>query len=200
MSISKKQSPSEGFEDRNVTSAVCRSTPNGLNDLNKKIDECSTSTEINRRNDLAETSFKLKQDIEMLRAQVGDSLLMGDSIFGTAGIADITNQVKARNIELKTKKDTLRNEIDKQEAIIERSNRDFSDVKDTIPEPQPKKMLRFIEDYTLAFLVIAYLFMIIAIIYTYTILSEFKGIAFIKAVVSSIFLSIFLFMILQYLS
>lgn len=196
----KRPSPSEGFEDRNVTSAVCRSTPNGLNELNKKIDECTSPTELNRNSTLADNAFKLKQDIDMIRAQITDSLTMGDSIFGTAGVADITNQVRARNNELKEKKENIRSDIDKKEAIIERSNRDFSDVKDTIPEPQPKRVLRFIEDYTLAFLVLAYLFMIIAIIYVYTITSDFKGIAFMKGVIGSVFLSIFLFIILQYLS
>ena len=52
--------------------------------------------------------------------------------------------------------------INKKEAIIERSNRDFTDIKDTLPETQPKKVLHFIEDYTLAFVTIAYLFMIVA--------------------------------------
>jgi hypothetical protein len=196
----RKVSPSEGFEDRNVSSAVCRSVPNGLNELNKKIDYCTSSTELNRNANFAQTTFKLQQDIEMLRGTVGDSLIMGDAIYGKFGIADITKQVKARNEELKTKKDTLREQIDKKEAIIERSNRDFSDVKNTLPETQPKKVLHFIEDYTLAFLSIAYLFMIVALIYIYTITSDNKITAALQGIVSSIFLSIFLYIILYYFS
>ena len=56
----------------------------------------------------AQNAFKLQQDIEMLRATVGDSLTMGDSIYGQFGVDDITKQVKARNDELKAKKEKLR--------------------------------------------------------------------------------------------
>lgn len=198
--ISPSKKNTEGFEDRNVTSAICRSTPNGLNELNKKINDCTATTELSRNNKFGETAFKLQQDIEMSRAVVGDSLVMGDAVFGKFGVADITQQVKLRNEELKKKKENLRSIIDKNEAIIERSARDFSDVKNTLPEQQEKKVLNFIEDYTLAFLVIAYLFMIIAIIYVYTITSDLKLVAFGKAFITSIFVTIFLYILLQYLT
>jgi hypothetical protein len=194
-------SPSiENFEDRNVTSAVCRSNPNGLNGLNSTIDNCTTGTELNRNKNFAENTFKIQKDIETLTGTVQDSLMMGDSMFGQFGYQDIAKQVKDRNSELKTKKEHLMQEVDKNEAIIERSNRDFSDVKDTIPEPQPKKVLRFIEDYTLAILTMAYLFMIISVIYIYTILSENKLVAFGKSFVGSLFLTMFLYMLLYFLA
>ena len=91
-------------------------------------------------------------------------------------------------------------EIEKGEGIIARSNRDFADVHDTISEPQPKKTLRFIEDYTLAILAISYIFMIIACIYIYTIKAELKLVAFGKSFVGSIFLSMFLFIFLFYIT
>jgi len=194
-------SPSvENFEDRNVTSAVCRSTPNGLNDLNSKIDSCTTSTELNRNTNFAANTFRIQKDIETLTGTVQDSLMMGDSMFGQFGYQDIAKQVKDRNHDLKTKKEQLMKDVDKNEAIIERSNRDFSDVKDTIPEPQPKKVLRFIEDYTLAILTMAYLFMIISVIYIYTAISENKLVAFGKAFVGSLFLTMFLYMLLYFLA
>lgn len=194
-------SPSvENFEDRNVTSAVCRSTPNGLNGLTSTIDGCTTSTELNRNTNFAENTFKIQKDIETLTGTVQDSLMMGDSMFGQFGYQDIAKQVKDRNHELKTKKEHLMKEVDKNEAIIERSNRDFSDVKDTVPEPQPKRVLRFIEDYTLAILTMAYLFMIISVIYIYTAISENKLVAFGKAFVGSAFLTMFLYMLLYFLA
>lgn len=186
--------------DRNVTAAVCRSTPNGLNDLNAKISQCTTTTELNRNTNLASNSFKLEQDITNLRGMVGDLLTSGDSIFGQAGHAEVVNQVKQRNDDLKKTKDSLLKEVEKNEAIIEKSNRDFSDVKDLLPEKQPRKFLNFIEDYTMAILAMSYLFMILAAIYMYTITSEFKLVGFGKAFVGSIFLTMFLFMLLFYLS
>jgi hypothetical protein len=190
----------EAFEDRNVSSAVCRSTPNGLNDLNTKIDQCTTSTELNRNTNFAANTFRLQKDIESLSSNVQDSLLMGDSMFGQFGYQDIAKQVKDRNHDLKSKKDDMMKEVSKNEAIIERSNRDFSDVKDTIPEPQAKKTLRFIEDWTLAILAMAYLFMIIAAIYIYTATAEIKLVAFGKSFVGSVFLTMFLYMLLYFLA
>ena len=191
---------SEAFEDKNATAAVCRSVPNGLNDLNSKISDCTTTTELNRNTNFAENTFKLQKDIQALTATVGDSLMMGDSMFGQFGYQDIAKQVKERHTELKTKKETLLKNVDKNESIIERSNRDFADVKDTIKEPQPKRVLRFVEDYTMAFLTIAYLFMIISIIYVYTATAELKLVAFGKIFVGSLFLTMFLFMLLYYLT
>lgn len=193
-------SPPEPFEDRNLSSAVCRSTPNGLNNLSTQIDSCTSTTEQRRNENFAEKTFKVQKDIDYLSAGVADSLMLGDSIFGNMGAAEITKQVKARNEELKAKKQKLMEHVDKSEAIIERSNRDFSYVKDTLPETQPKKWLRFIEDYTLAILVMAYLFMIIAGIYVYTVVAERKLVAFGQSFVGSIFLTCFMAMLLYYFS
>ena len=187
----------ELFQDRNVTAAVCRATPNGLNDLNSKISQCTTDIEINRNTNFAANTFRLQKDIESLTSSVQDSLVMGDTMFGQFGYQDIAIQVKERNEELKSKKEQQLKEVEKNEAIIERTNRDFSDVKDTISEPQSKRVLRFVEDYTLAILMISYLFMIIAAIYVYTITAEFKLIGFGKSVIGSVLLSAFLFMLLS---
>jgi hypothetical protein len=199
--MSRMLSPSlENFEDNNVTAAVCRSVPNGLNDLNSKIQQCTTSTELNRNTNFAANTFKLQKDIESLTSSVQDSLVMGDSMFGQYGYQDVADQVKDRNKDLKGKKEKLVKEVEKGEAIIGKANRDFSDVKDSIPQPQSTKTLHFIEDYTLAFLTLAYLFMVIAGIYVFTIISENKLVAFGKSFVASLFLTMFLFMLLYYLT
>jgi hypothetical protein len=186
--------------DRDLKASVCKSTPNGLNTLNGEINNCMSTTELNRNTNFAENTFKLQQDITTLSGTTGDSLTMGDTMFGQFGYNDIAKQVQSRNNELKKKKEQISKDVEKGNAIIERSNRDFADVKDTISEPQPKRVLRFIEDYTLAILVISYIFMIITIIYMYTITSEIKLVAFGKAFVGSIFLSMFLFMLLFYIT
>lgn len=141
--------------------------PEDLRELNTNLEKCSSESDKIRNTDFSKNTTKLQNDIVMLRASIGDSLLMGDSIYGTHGVHEITNQVQARNKELKRKKDILKNRITKSDAIIERSNRDFSDVRDTIQEPEPKKLLHFIEDYTVAFLSMAYLFMLVALNYLY---------------------------------
>lgn len=124
---------------------------------------------------------------------------MGDSIFGEAGHVDIRNEVKKRNSELKQERDQLREDIDKKEVIIQKNNRDFSDVKDTLPEKLPNKKLNVIEDYTVAFLTIAYIFMIISFIYFYTMTSNEKLNAFFRALLISSMVSLVLLLLLYYL-
>jgi hypothetical protein len=186
--------------DRNLKASACKAIPNSLNDLNIKIDTCTSEEEKSRNDNFATNTVKLQEDISSLRATTNDTLIMGDTMFGQAGYSDIAKQVRDRNNDLKTKKDNLSKEIEKGEGIIARSNRDFADVNNTVSEPQPKTRLRFIEDYTLAILLISYIFMIIAAIYIYTITSEFKLVAFGKAFVGSILLSMFLFIFLFYIT
>ena len=186
--------------DRDFKSLTCKAVPNGLKKLTDKIDTCTSTTEKTRNDNFATDTVKLQEDISSLRATTQDALIMGDTMFGQFGYNDIAKQVKERNSDLNKKKAILSKEIEKGEAIIDRSNRDFMDVHDTVPEPQPQKTLRFIEDYTLAILTISYFFMIIAVIYIYTIRSEFKLVAFGKSFVGSIFLTMFLFIFLFYIT
>jgi hypothetical protein len=186
--------------DRNLKASASKAVPNGLTDLNTKIDKFTSEVEKSRNNNFATDTVKLEQDIISLRATTNDTLIMGDTMFGQFGYNDIAKQVKERNNDLNKKKASLSKDIEKGEAIIDRSNRDFTDVHDTVPEPQPAKTLRFIEDYTLAILTISYIFMIIAVIYIYTSTSEFKLIAFGKSFVGSIFLTMFLFIFLFYIT
>ena len=186
--------------NRNLKASASKAVPNGLSNLNSKIDTFTSETEKNRNNTFAANTVRLEEDIISLRAITNDTLIMGDTMFGQFGYNDIAKQVKERNSDLNKKKAILSKEIEKGEAIIDRSNRDFMDVHDTVPEPQPQKTLRFIEDYTLAILTISYFFMIIAVIYIYTIRSEFKLVAFGKSFVGSIFLTMFLFIFLFYIT
>jgi len=148
---------------------------------------------------LGEQVVNLDNDLTSIRGNIINSLMMGDSIFGEAGHVDIRNEVKKRNNELKEERDQLRNNIDKKEVIIQKNNRDFSDVKDTLPEVQPNKNLHVIEDYTIAFLTISYLFMIISFIYFYTMTSEEKVSSFFRSLLISSILSIILLLLLYYL-
>ena len=148
---------------------------------------------------LGEQVVNLENDLTSLRGNIINSLMMGDSIFGEAGHVDIRNEVKRRNTELKEERDQLRDDIDKKEIIIQKNNRDFSDVKDTLPEVQPNKKLHVIEDYTVAFLTISYLFMGIAFIYFYTATSSEKLNAFFRALLIFTIVTLILLIILNYL-
>ena len=200
MSPANPRPPVQASPDRNLQASACKAVPDKLNNLTAEINTCTSEIELNTKNKLAENILKLEEDIISLRATTNDTLIMGDTMFGQFGYNDIAKQVKERNSDLNKKKASLSKEIEKGEAIIDRSNRDFTDVHNTIQEPQPTKTLHFIEDYTLAILSISYFFMIIAIIYIYTSTSEFKLVAFGKSFVGSIFLTMFLFIFLFYIT
>jgi hypothetical protein len=187
-------------QNRDNSASICKSKPNGLNDLYSTIAGCANNDEIKRNAKFASNTHKLDKDIENLRMVVQDTLIMGDSMFGSSGYGEIMTEVKARNAELKVKKETLLKDINKKESIIERSDRDFNDVRQGLPDTMPTSRLNFIEDYTVAILCMSYLFMLIAVIYVYTARSEHWVRGLFMSGIGSIFLSICLFIIFYLLA
>ena len=103
--------------DRNLNASACKAVPNGLADLNAKINTCTSETEKLRNDNFATDTVKLEEDIISLRATTNDTLIMGDTMFGHFGYNDIAKQVKERNSDLNKKKAILSKEIEKGEAI-----------------------------------------------------------------------------------
>jgi hypothetical protein len=177
---------------------VCRSTPNQLTDLQASLQKCTSQDELTRTNNFTDVTVKATEDLVWLKGQIQDSLAMGESMFGTFGHATITNEVRARNRDLIAKKEQLTKDIHQKEKVIQRSERDFIDVKDTLPETQPTRSLLVVEDYTLAFLFLSYLFMIIIFVYSYTITSSTLSQGLTESLASSGVLSMILFLIFYY--
>jgi hypothetical protein len=143
---------------------------------------------------------KLKDDIKQILGKANDALMVGDSAFLVMdNEKGIVKDVKERIDALETEKKELEKEIDKQHQLIQTSNRDFSDVKDTLPETQPERFLYFIEDYTLSILAMAYLIMVVAASSFHTYLSLDTWAAILESLVGFGILTIFLFMLLYYL-
>jgi hypothetical protein len=179
--------------------ATCRANPNSIQTLTTGLQNCMRGEEKQRNNTLAANTLQLKSDIDSLRANVRDSLSLGDTIFGQFGHAEVTTQLRKRNDDLTLQVQSLTKELDKNQAVIDRSNRDFVDVKRTLPEKQPKKLLHFIEDYTMALLAMAYLFMALIGIYYYsTINGVFDISKCVQAIGYSGLISIIVGMILYY--
>jgi len=143
---------------------------------------------------------QLKDDIKQILGEVNDALIVGDSTFTVQGNEKgIVKDVKERIDVLETEKKELEKKIDHQHQLIQTSNRDFSDVKDTLPETQPERFLYFIEDYTLSILAMAYLIMVVAAASFHTYLSLDTWAAILESLVGFGILTIFLFMLLYYL-
>jgi hypothetical protein len=129
--------------------------------------------------------MNIDTDVKGLQSSITDALMMGDKVVGQQGNLDVIKQSKNRNDELKHNKEELEKDIRKKEAIVNRSNRDFSDVKDSLPQTLPKKTLNVIEDYTMAVLSIAYLFMILSFIWWYASTSSDMTSGLIRGVIMS---------------
>ena len=143
---------------------------------------------------------QLKDVIKQILGKANNALIMGDTVFTVQGNEKgIIKDVKERIDTLEKEKKDLEQEIGKQHQVIQTSNRDFSDVKDTIPETQPERFLYFIEDYTLAILSMSYLILVVAVIAFRTILSSDKGKTFLESLVGASIFTIFAFMLLYYL-
>ncbi len=155
-------------QNRDAASQICKAIPNKLNTLNSEISSCTSSQEARRISTIGQQTINIQKDVNHLSAVVQDSLMMGDAIYGKASHKLIVEQVKERNRELKEKKAVLVKDIENKEALVERSDRDFIEVKDTLPEKFNLKRLNFVEDYTIALTMIGYLFMSIAVIYVYS--------------------------------
>jgi len=150
-------------------------------------------------NSLATDTMNIDADIQGLKNSIQDALLMGDQIVGQNSNTQVVRQAQIRNKELKETKDTIEADLRKKEAIINRTNRDFSDVKDSLPQTQSKQILHVVEDYTVAILVVAYLFAILGFITSYVIqANEFwSGLG--QALTISVIITMLSTMILYYL-
>lgn len=181
--------------DNDLKASICKSKPNGLNDLYTNIESCRSNLETKNINSFGTTVNKLNSDIQNLSMIVMDSFSLGDSIEGKSGFSAVIDEVKQRNTDLKNKKNKLTSEVEKDDATITRFNRDFSYYKDTQPEKQWPAKINFIEDYTTAILTLSYLFMLIAAIYAYSFVPMFVAKKLIMGTVGGIIMSVFLYII-----
>lgn len=149
-------------------------------------------------NTLASDTMNIDADIKGLQASIHDALLMGDQIVGQNSNTAVVLQAKLRNKELKETKEAIEVDLRKKEGIINRTNRDFSDVKDSLPQTQSNQVLNVVEDYTVAIMVVSYLFAILGFIAWYVIqASEFwSGLG--QALLVSIIFTMLFTMILYY--
>jgi len=172
-----------------VAAATCRSVANGttkIDDLKTQIKGCTTSTEEERLASFTNV-LRTKEQIDNLNTIITNELITGDAMFsGIDGYSKIGEDVQLRNTELNQKKEKLTDEIHKKEKIINSANRDFTDIKD---KADTTKIL-FLEDYTMFFLLLSYLFMMCMFIYVYTYMSEVPLYGFGKALGGSVLFTI----------
>ena len=132
-----------------------------------------------------------------ITTKITNELIRGDTYLSIDTNTALVVEGKKRNKILHEQKTKLENEIAKKSKIIERIDRNFSDVRDQVAHPQPTKKLLVLEDYTLALLCISYLFMVLTFIYYYTSISMTPMTGFMQSLIGSLFVTMF-FVILMY--
>ena len=90
----------------------------------------------------------------------------------------------------------MKEDVEKDDATINRFNKDFAYYRETQPEKQSLAKVNVIEDYTTAILSLAYLFMLLAAIYAYSFVPVFAGKKLGMGIVSGIILTLFLYVLL----
>jgi len=114
--------------------------------------------------------------IDDMNSNINDLLIMGNTMYGSNGYITISDEVKNRYKDLEEKRDSLKKKI----KNINSANRDFSDVMKSNDNKTNESSILFLEDYTIFFLAISYLFMILIFIYLYTYAADNKLYAFFK--------------------
>ena len=139
----------------------------------------------------------IKTDIGGLDASITNSLETANQVI--TNNPSMIEQVTIRNQELTSKKKKMTEELKEQAAIVDRADRDFMDVKNATPETLQKNKLNVLEDYTLAVLMMAYLFMALAALYVYVISASEMTTALVKGILYLIIASAMGWMALYYL-
>lgn len=149
------------------SAALCKSNPQQIQQLTQGLATCRSSTETQRANQLLFSVDDTMGFFTGQTAQFNDLMATGDKFLGAAPSSSALDEVRARNRELKGRATKLETQLQQSQARMEQMERDFLDVKATLPETLPNKIIHVLEDYTLAVLAIAYLFASLAVLFYY---------------------------------
>jgi hypothetical protein len=152
-----------------------------LSETTDKIQQCLSDDEKKQTHTVADL-FQLKNDIINLQTLIRNALTSGQSIFDNASDTTIISQLKTRKSDLNTTFDKLKKETQDKQSTIDKLNRDFLDSNKNVNE---SKVL-FLEDYTMFFVLISYLFMIFIFIFVYTYTSNNKLYTFATTIGASV--------------
>jgi hypothetical protein len=174
--------------------AMCKST-NKIPELQSSLNECRSPEEASRSNSFIVSTTNPKSDFDMLNANYNNLIVSGDALFGTMPNDTAIKQVKQRNLDLKKRLDDIKTNIKSKEAVIERTNRDFIDTKESQPEKEDDKKIHVLDDYTLIVLLISYIFMALTFVFWYAQANFYSPASILKSLGMVVVVSVLLFII-----
>jgi hypothetical protein len=180
---------------QNDAAALCKSQPNQIAQLTQGLASCRSSTESQRNDQLL---FSIDDTLGFFSGQTAvfnDLMATGDTFFGTSPSATAVQEVSQRNKDLKKRQTTLMRSVKSSSARMEQMERDFLDVKETLPETLPNQVIHVLEDYTLVVLIAAYLFGAVAVMMYYIGSNGYSLKAILIGTVGVTVISLFLFIL-----
>jgi hypothetical protein len=149
------------------SAALCKSNPQQIQQLTQGLASCRSSVESNRANQLLFSVDDTTGFFTGQTAQFNDLIATGDKFLGAAPSSSALADVRSRNGDLKKRVQRLEAHIGQSVARMEQKERDFLDTKAGLPETFPNKIIHVLEDYTLAVLLLSYVFGALAVLFYY---------------------------------
>jgi len=173
---------------------ICKSNGN-LATYQNELNGCRTTTDTANINSLVNSLTTINDFFTNQFAQTTDLLMTGDRFYGTAAPSTIISEVSQRNKDLQTQLSSLQKGIGTMKATTERHERDFLDVKASLPDAPPTQNLNVLDDYTMLFLTLSYLVFALTIIFYYTQVNDYSLNSIILSTVGMAVLTCILFVV-----
>jgi hypothetical protein len=152
---------------RRISSSQCLANPNTVPDTIKTIDKCLTDEENTRITQISNTLLDFRGKVLKYKSIVDDINATGEQLFGQAASPQQLGAIEERRGKLEKERDELKQKIKDYTSIAEVNARDFQDIKAQYPDSFPTSRLNVLEDYSLAIMLSAAVFLVICVFFGY---------------------------------
>jgi len=151
---------------------ICKSNGN-LQQFQGELASCRTGADNTRIQSFFSQLENVQGFFQDQFAQFNDMVALGDKFYGTSANSTVLAEVSQRNKDLQATLETLQKDTKQLRATTERHERDFLDVKGSLPERIPTQRLNVLDDYTMLLLTVSYIMMALSIVFYYAQKNEY---------------------------
>ena len=177
---------------------ICKSTGN-VTKFQSELAGCRTSADVGRINNVLSTIDDTQSFFTNQFAQFNDLIATGDKFYGSSAASTIIAEVAARNKDLTQKLHDIQTKNKELQGVAERHERDFLDVKGTMPEAPSTERLHVLDDYTMMLLTISYLLMALSIVFYYAQTNNYTITSILMGTVGMALVSCILYILAQFM-
>lgn len=155
------------INQRRISSSQCRANPRTIPDTIETINKCLTEEQDTNINQISDVLFDFRGKVLKYKSIIDDINATGEQIFGQAASPQQLGAVDERSRKLEKERDELKQKIQDIKSIAEVNARDFQDVKSQYPDSFPTSRFNVLEDYSLAIMLSAAVFLAICVFFGY---------------------------------